>query len=231
MKIAICDDEKKDLERIHKYCVSFDPTIATSLFSSGAELLDAFDDDFFDLVFLDIEMAAPNGLAVGAALAKRNPRPIIIFTTQSPNYAVRGYGIALRYLPKPIEYETFVGAVRLAMEKIISQKITICNHGEQIVVSINDISYLEVIHHELIIHLKNRKTISTHKTLSEMQVQLSHHGFSQPHKSYCVNLDHVDRVSRQTVTMTNGELIPIGRSKSERFQAELDLFLRGNRAL
>lgn len=231
MKVAICDDDRSDLERIHNYCANFDTTMPVSLFSNGAALLDAFEDDFFDLVFLDIEMAAPNGLAVGAALIKRNPAPVIIFTTQSLNYAVRGYGIALRYLPKPIEYETFVGALRLAMRKIISQKITIYSNGEQIVIPINDISYFEVLHHNVIFHLKNRQTLSTHGTLSEMQAQLSHQGFSQPHKSYCVNLDHVDRVSRQTVTMTNGEIVPIGRSKSSNFQMELNLFLKGNRAL
>lgn len=231
MKIAICDDDRNDLDRIRNYCNDFDASMSVSTFSSGAALLGAFDKDFFDLVFLDIEMAAPNGLTVGASLVRRSQKPIILFTTQSPNYAVRGYGIALRYLTKPIDYETFVGALRLALEKISSQKITVYCSGEQIVLPIHEISYIEVIHHEVVYHLENRKTLSSYGSLGEIQTKLSRYGFSQPHKSYCVNLDHVDRISRQMVTMTNGEVVPIGRSKCESFLSDLNLFLRGSKAL
>lgn len=231
MRIAICDDEKADAELIRDYCGRFDAGLPITLFSSGAELLRAFQNDYFDLVFLDIEMKEPNGLTVGGELVKRQPPPVIIFTTQSLNYAVRGYGIALRYLPKPIDYETFVGVMRLAADKILPKKFTIDRDGGQTVVSIADITYFEVIRHEIVFHLNDRQTISTRGSLSSFMDQLSRYCFAQPHKSYCVNMDHIDHISRQSIIMTNGETVPIGRSKSEDFQKQFNLYLRGARAV
>lgn len=231
MKIAICDDEQLDLNRIHSYCNRYNDSIPVHLFSNGTHLLEAFQSSFFDLVFLDIEMAGPNGLTVGAELVKLTPKPIIVFTTQSLNYAVRGYGIALRYLPKPIDYDTFSGVMRLAIDKILPQKLSITQNGKQLIIPISDILYFEVIRHNVIFHLLNHETISVRGSLIEIKKQLSRNWFVQPHKSYCVNLDHIDHVCRQEITMTNGDCIPIGRNKSEFFQAQLDEYLKGSQAL
>lgn len=122
MKIAICDDERADLEQIVAYSKQYDSSNPVRGFSSGDSLLAAFQTDFYDLVFLDIEMAGTNGLTVGSRLMECGVKPIIIFTTQSLNYAVRGYGIALRYLIKPIDYETFAGIMRVVLDKVLPQK-------------------------------------------------------------------------------------------------------------
>lgn len=231
MNIAVCDDEKRDLERIASYCRRYDESNALYTFSGGDELLAAFDGMFFDLVFLDIEMDGSDGLTVGARLMERERKPIIIFTTHSLNYAVRGYGIALRYLPKPIEYETFAAVMKMVMDKLLPQKILVTYRGEQRLIPINEISYFEVIRHNVIFHLNNREIISIRASLAEIKNQLSHGCFVQTHKSYCVNMDCIDRVCRQAITMTNGESIPIGRNRSEAFQAQLQEYLKGNTLL
>lgn len=231
MNIAICDDEKSDLERIASYCRKWDESHALHPFLSGDELLAAFDEMFFDLVFLDIEMDGSDGLTVGARLMERERKPIIIFTTHSLNYAVRGYGIALRYLPKPIEYEAFVGAMKPAMDKLLPQKISVTYKGEQRLIPINEISYFEVIRHNVIFHLSNREIISIRASLAEIKEQLSRGCFVQTHKSYCVNMDHIDRVSRSEVALTNGECVPVGRNRSESFRSQLQEYLKGNALL
>lgn len=104
MRIAICDDDQSDLAIIKQYCTQFNPEFSVSAFLCGEDLLRASNDGKFDLIFLDIEMGKLNGLDVGKQLVKLQPKPVIVFTTQSLNYAVRGYGIALQYLPKPITY-------------------------------------------------------------------------------------------------------------------------------
>lgn len=231
MNIAICDDEKRDLERIASYCRRFDASHALHAFSSGDELLAAFDGTFFDLVFLDIEMDGSDGLTVGARLMERERKPIIIFTTHSLNYAVRGYGIALRYLPKPIEYETFAAVMKLVTDKLQPQKISVSCGGEQLLIPVDDILYFEVIRHNVIFHLRDGATISVRASLSQIKDQLSHGWFAQTHKSYCVNMDHIDRMSRSEITMINGERIPIGRNRSEAFQTQLQEYLKGNTLL
>lgn len=105
MKLALCDDDAADLELLAGYCRQYDPALPIHCFSSAAALLERDAQDPFDIVFLDIEMAHPNGYEAAVELSRRECPPAVIFTTQSFSYAVRGYGLALRYLPKPITYE------------------------------------------------------------------------------------------------------------------------------
>ena len=73
MKIAICDDDAADLKLMQSYCARYDPTIPTTAFTSGETLLEAYGKDFYDLVFLDIEMGQLNGLAPGLSGCPQNP--------------------------------------------------------------------------------------------------------------------------------------------------------------
>lgn len=228
MRIAICDDDKCDLELLRSYCAKYDDSLDVSVFASGSAMLDSFKSSFYDLVFLDIEMPDPDGLTVGMKLIELKQKPIIIFTTQSLAYAVRGYGIATRYLPKPIDYDTFLSVMRLATGKISSSKIAVLSEGKTIILSISDITFFEVLHHAIIFHLQDRRMISTRGSLSDYMRRLIKHGFAQPHKSYGVNMDYIDRISRQMITLTNGETIPIGRSLRDSFHVQFDSYLRGN---
>ncbi len=227
MKIAICDDDTSDLNLIHSYCNTFDPKLPVSTFRCGEDLLAAYEEDFYDLVFLDIEMGPKNGLEVGTELVNMSAKPVIIFTTQSLNYAVHGYGIAMRYLPKPISFDVFSQAMHLALSKILPKKVRILSGGNQILVSVDDILYFEVLRHQLILHRKNGDCLSTRGTLSEIIEQLPGGRFAQPHKSYYVNMEYVDRLTQQSITMTNHDIVPIGRSKKDEFHLHLREYMKG----
>lgn len=173
-------------------------------------------------------MGQVNGLEVGARLIQLSPKPVIVFTTQSVSYAVRGYGIAMRYLPKPITYDTFSEIMRLAIERILPQKISIFSNGVQRLIPVNEILYFEVLRHQLLVHLKDGESISMRGTLTEAISQGPHNAFAQPHKSYYINMEYVDRLTQQDIIMTNGDLIPIGRSKKDHFQLWLSEYIKGN---
>ncbi len=226
MKIAICDDDADDLKLIQSYCSRYDSDITVATFTSGEALRKAYDTDFYDLVFLDIEMEPLNGLELGAQLVRLSPKPIIVFTTQSLSYAVRGYGIAMRYLPKPITYDTFYAVISLAVEQILPQKISVFSNGVQTFISINEILYFEILRHQLFIHLNSGETICIRVTLSEAINWVPHKVFAQPHKSYYINMEYIDRLDQQNITMINGDVIPIGRSRKGLFQHKLSEYMK-----
>jgi DNA-binding LytR/AlgR family response regulator len=227
MKIAICDDEPADLSLIQNYCNQYDSGIPTSTFSNGEALLEAFKKDFYDLVFLDIEMGQMNGLEVGARLVNMPHKPIIVFTTQSLNYAVRGYGIAMRYLPKPISYDVFSKTISIALEQIQPKKLSIISNGTQMFIAVNQIMYIEVLSHQVMVYMSNGEKLSMRGTLSDIISQIPGGTFVQPHKSYYINMDYIDRLTQQCVTMTNGASIPIGRSKKDTFHLRLSDYMKG----
>lgn len=105
MRIAICDDEKiyrkqlmTELEKIIK---SLDVIIDE--YDNGKELIDKYDKYKYELVFLDIEMPAMNGIDLARALRVKSDTLEIVFLTGHIEYALEGYEVnALRYLTKPV---------------------------------------------------------------------------------------------------------------------------------
>ena len=150
-----------------------------------------------------------------------------IYSSAAVIAAIRGYGIAIKYLTKPILYDDFIAAMTAALEYISPSKLSIYDKGTQILFSVNDIVYLEIFQHLVVFHLKNGKQIETRGTLSEFLKKLPSSKFAQPHKSFLVNLDYIDRLSKTEIKMTNGDLIPIGRSKNASFHEHLHDFLKG----
>lgn len=231
MKIAICDDERKDLDLMGQYCKRLDPGIEVCRFMSGNQLLQAFESEFYDLILLDIEMAEPNGYEVGQMLASREKKPLIIFTTKTVNYAVRGYGLAFRYLLKPVSYEQFAGVIRLALEKILPEKVAILVGNAKQILNASDIIYIEVLIHKVSFHLHSEKTITVRGALSEFMNQVSRSWFLQVHKSYCVNMDYIDRIYRNTLQLTDGTELPIGSKRQKEVHVRLQEYLRSRTKL
>ncbi len=83
MRIAICDDE--DLFRfqirdaIDKIYGSMDVII--DMFSDGRRLLERFDTNPYDVLFLDIEMPAMDGITIAKRLRDRSEDVFIVFLT------------------------------------------------------------------------------------------------------------------------------------------------------
>lgn len=154
MNIAICDDEQQDIDILYHYCKSCKLPYNISTFLSASDLLEAFKSQFYDLIFLDIEMDKPNGFEIGSILAGYSPRPVIVFTTNALQYAVRGYGIAFRFLCKPITITMFQSVVREALDEILPQKAAVTCGSTQKMISINDVIYFESLNRHIIFILQ-----------------------------------------------------------------------------
>jgi len=226
MKIAICDDEISDLKSIHKYISAFDPLLSVTEFLSASTLLEAFKHNiFYDLVFMDIEMASPNGYEVSVLLSKQDPRPQIIFTTKSSEYTIQGYGIAMRYLMKPFSYEQFSSALISALEIITPKKLIFRICGADKVFNINKIQFFEVLNHDILLH-SNGEVYSFRCSLAEIIAKTEGCNFVQPHKSYYVNLNFINSIQQDRIFLITGEVIRISRDKKKEFDLQLRRFLR-----
>lgn len=153
MNIAICDDEQQDIDILYNYCKSCKLPYNISTFLSASALLEAFKSQFYDLIFLDIEMDKPNGFEVGSILAGYSPRPVIVFTTNALQYAVRGYGIAFRFLCKPITITMFQSVVREALDEILPQKAAVTCGSTQKMISVFSYPSFVQIHRSYCINL------------------------------------------------------------------------------
>lgn len=226
MRIAICDDEPADLKQLKQYATKYNPRYPITCFNSGKALLHALNNTTYDVILLDIEMDAPNGYDTAKIIKDKKPESLVIFTTKSLDYAIRGYGIAFRYLPKPITYQMLCKTLD-EVEAIVSpEKIELQSGYENIIVTINDILYFESYSHKIIFHLKDGQAIESQGSLATILNQLSRNTFVQIHKSYCINLDYLSSTTNTSALLKDGTTLPIGRGKRESFYTAVQDYIR-----
>lgn len=226
MRVAICDDESKDLLELQTAIDQYDSadSIEISLFSSASELYAAAKNKNFDIAILDIEMKAPNGYEIAKRLVDQKPVPIIIFLTNSMAYTIRGYGVAFRYLTKPINQEQLNRALSAAICEVTANRFVFSVDGTSHVVRMDDIYYFEVFNHHTILHTMDGE-YTFRATLKDVLSKLPGGYFGTPHQSYIVNFSHVKTAKPKEVHLTNGAMIPISRRKQVDFENQFHAYL------
>ncbi len=110
-KIAICDDSGADrqfvLNMVRAWASSAGHTVQIDDFPSAESFLFRYaEESDYDILLLDIEMGAMDGVTMAKELRKSNDTVQIIFITGYSDYISEGYEVAaLHYLMKPVKEE------------------------------------------------------------------------------------------------------------------------------
>lgn len=226
-RIAVCDDEPSELEDIvqsvKRYDVHGDFDIEN--YTDGAVLLSDLQlkRKFFDLLLLDIEMPS-NGFQLAQTLTQMEKHPLVIFVTKRHEYAVQGYGIAFRYLVKPLDESLFAAAMDAVVQELDSKHFTVEYEGATLSLETSDIYYLESHGHKVLIHCKGQD-LTLRMTIPEALEQLPKRCFASPHKSYLVNMEHTVYATGTTVVLSSGNQLPISRRKRQEFNQSFNAYL------
>ena len=108
IKCIAIDDEPLALEQLVGYIsrVPFLQLIASCQDAFGA--MQVLSEEEIDLMFVDIHMPDLNGLDLVRSLVVK---PLIVFTTAYPEYAVDGFKVdAVEYLLMPFEFQDLLKA-------------------------------------------------------------------------------------------------------------------------
>lgn len=226
MRVAICDDEVKDLNALRTAIGQYDSTetLEVEAFTKASDLYAANSKNPFDIAILDIEMNAPNGYEIASILVEQETAPIIIFLTNSTAYTIRGYGIAFRYLTKPIVQTQLNKALNAAISEAKANRFVFTADGISHVVRMNDIYYFEVFNHHTVLHTMDRE-FTFRATLKEITTDLPRGYFGSPHQSYLVNFVHIKTVMAKELHLTNGAVVPVSRRRQQEFEDQLHAYL------
>ena len=157
--VAVCDDEKSDLDGIVQSVQQYDVQGCFDIetYMDGNELLSELQmqKKSFDLLLLDIEMPS-NGFQLAQSLIQMEKHPLVVFVTKRHEYAVQGYGIAFRYLVKPLDQTLFAAAMDAVLQELNSKHFTIEYDGVTMSLETSDIYFLESHGHKVLIHCKEQ---------------------------------------------------------------------------
>lgn len=217
MRIIICDDEKKICDALSEKVCDLFPDAEVTVYTSGSELLDA--KELPDILLLDIKMPDMGGMEVARILRDRDWRGILIFVTGEEDKVFDSFDLhAFHFLVKPVSEEKLKSVLEDAKEESDREKrncagcekfIDIQTGTSHIRIRLSRLFYAEVYDRKIILHMK-KETIEYYGQLSALQ-ELVGNDFHRIHRSYLVNLRYIERYDRSSVTLTNGDNIPIAR--------------------
>ena len=234
MRIAVCDDEEKFRDQaksmIDKISGSLDSVVDT--YSDGYKLLEVFDRNPYDVLFLDIEMPAMDGITLAKKLREKSDKIYIIFLTGHVEYAVEGYEVnALRYLTKPVQEDKLREVLRYVMDKSTSKRqLMIKEDGEEILLNIQDIIYFEAQNQYIMIYTTAGSHLVRYN-IGDFEEQLKGDGFFRTHRGFLVSLAKVKRLVKSDVLMDtpDGEVsVPVSRSNLKAIKEALYAYVESS---
>ena len=207
-------------------------------FESGEEILDFLDDHQPDVILMDIQLfGSLDGVDTAHLINKKMEVPIIFLTsnTDSKTFNRAKLTFPHAFLSKPFRIKDVLHSINLALEDTESDEdnaeelVTAGPMGDRIFirdrnylnkVMINDILMIEADGaYSKIITSEKEYVLS--QTLKKIEEKITHDSLIRIHRSYIVNLHHVDKLSDGYVHI--GDLrIPVSRS----FRKELDQLFR-----
>lgn len=221
MQVIICDDEQKAVEYYERMlkdiCNRHDISAGFVTYKSGDQLLFNIQNVIrdADIIFLDIGMPGTNGMVTASKLRNRGFEGEIIFLTMSRDAVYHAFDVrATNYLVKNdasaerIE-EVFLKAIEDAMEKK-SEYLLLTGVGEYRNVPVSEIRYFEIMQKIVTVYYGDNK-FEFVSTMGKLENLLFARGFIRISRSYLVASKYIASFTYENVTMSTGEVLPVGR--------------------
>lgn len=230
IRIAIAEDDEKYRTTLEQYLDRYqeenEEQFQVTAFSDGMDLVEEYRPDY-DILFLDIEMPHLDGMTTAKKIREVDSSALIIFITNMAQYAIHGYEVhAIDFVVKPVNYFAFALKLTKAIKIIESRdekSILLPSEDRMVRVPLNDILYIEVVKHSIIVQTKDQQyTFSG--TLKKLEEQLAGCHFSRCNHGCLVNLRNVTEVEKDTVNLL-GHKLPISRPKKKAFLQELSDYI------
>lgn len=218
IRIALVEDDRayrqELMQFLERYAQESNEKFHITTFTDGDEIVDGYTCDF-DIILMDIVMKYMNGMDAAERIREMDSEVVIIFITNTPQYAMKGYMVdALDYVLKPITYFSFSQRIDRALARMKKRKkkfLSISYKGGIKKLDVSKITYVEVRDHDLIFHTAEEEYLSK-GTLSDVEQTLEQQHFFRCNKCYLVNLEYVESVQNNDILVA-GDLVQVSRAK------------------
>lgn len=227
IRIAVCEDEQILLGQLtgqvktilDRHSVEY----SIEAYRNGSALLAR---EPFDILLLDIAMEPMDGMELARRLRMRGDESRMVFITAHQQYAIDAYDVqAFHYLVKPVDtkkLETVLIKLCADMQKECARAIVVRQGTSLRRIPFEKILYLEVLNRKIYLHTAG-ETIPFYGKLEDLEPALpglqggSSAAFFRCHRSYIVNLRHVQVYQKGEIQLDNGERIPLSKRRGKSF--------------
>ena len=224
MKIAVCDDEKIERDRIKdlicKYSVEKNIDIDTEFFITGEDLLDSYEKGKYTMIFLDVEIGKNDGMEIADRIRRIPDHDVVImFVTNYPEYMKQSFDVrAAQFFSKPLKYEVFKEKIDKILDYMSyeeDKRVVINQNYNKIIISLSDICTIESVK-----SIRSNSDILITTMSGELYVKGKLKEFNSKyenilffaHRSILVNIINIYKWMGNKIEMRNGRNVNISRS-------------------
>lgn len=230
IRIALVEDDAAYVSELTEHLKHYEKErgekILVTVFQDGEDIVTDYSGKF-DIILMDVEMQFMDGMTAAEHIREMDTEVIIIFITNMPQYAIRGYRVdALDYVLKPVSYFAFSQRIERALgrlKKRESRFITITVRGGITKLEVSSICYVEVQDHDLIYHTTGGD-FSTKSSMGEAQELLDQDRFFRCHRCYLINLEYVESFQGSEVRV-HTDTIQVSRYRKKALMDALNNYM------
>ena len=219
IRCIIIDPDVESRKNTSRLLSRHDDFSITGMYSHPDEVPYPIDKSTVDVLFIEVVFSRLYGLDYIRSLSNA---PLTVITTSYREYAVECFELdILDYLIKPIEpsrLSTTISRIKRAVKDTASKTsqkdnnedfIFIRAEKRRIKIPYDTLLYVESIKDYISIHTIGGEYV-IHQTLSGFTALLPTESFIRCHRSYTVNVRHIEAMRASTLIVA-GKSIPIGR--------------------
>lgn len=212
IRILIADDDPGMRTVMRKLVERADGYELAGEAEDGLQLMALYDETHPDVVLMDVEMPGMSGVDCARAIQDRNPKTVMVFATAHEQYMRSAFEVyAFDYLVKPFRAERALNTLNMIRERLSQPSASaepvrarssaaagrlMLKHREGL--SFIDIPSILLIQREdraTVLYLDDGARCVTGDSLSDLEKRLPAEMFFRTHKSYIVNLSHIDSIA------------------------------------
>ncbi len=221
IKILLCDDNIDIIKTVRNFIKEYDKKHEFKIveFSSGDNVIFEYEDkiDEIDLIIMDIEMPGRNGIETMIKMREYGYKGELLYLSSIKDYVFESFDTRpLNYMLKDNLTQNEINDNLDKAIKLISnnkkEMIVLGPISNQIKVNLNHIVFIESSNRKIILNMIEDDFIEVYMRLEDIISMITNEMFIRIHKSYVVNFEYVKSIKRNELTLTNGQVLIIGRT-------------------
>ncbi len=224
LAVAIVEDDKMQAAElyamVHEYSLSTSTLFQfdVQVFNTLPEFQSILETGFhFDVVIMDVDFGAtsPTGIEAVAQWFPSGCGTQVIYVSGHSEFCTSVYRTEhVYFLLKPCKRDDMHDALDKALEHVRSYRqktLAVKVYGSVMALPVESITHIESNKRKILIHTVT-SDVSTYASLAEMMSVLPD-SFVQCHKSFLVNMSHINQLRNNEIVLNSGAIIPISQKR------------------
>ncbi|MCX2678846.1 LytTR family DNA-binding domain-containing protein [Galbibacter sp. EGI 63066] len=224
MKCLIVDDDPLMCDLLEHFCSKVDAITHVITTTSGFESVNLINSSSFDLILLDFNLPDINGEEILKAI---DPKSAVVMVTSNKDFASHSYEYdqIVDFLVKPIDFPRFFRGIQKAQDFVNryrekDNRLFIKEGNKLVKVDLEKVLFFKSEANYISVVFKEKK-ILTLMALKELEVKLPDF-FQRVHRSYIVNLNKIESIDNNAITIGKMHL-PVSQSHEKELYQKIKL--------